>query len=293
MNKVVENMPLERECDDMTSGSKNAWPGVSEDGFNVKGLLSVLYPKLNKTHKTKNFYFFDSTILMVLSGKMDVFNSDRVETFEGFSSIGLINQGSTLDYIKEPSEENGFFQSVFITLTPELIHEFQTIISKKSLTHILRNDLCKIELNQSITDSLSELLLSLDRNEISYDRLKLKVFDLLIVLSENGFNFSIQNQSSTFHKLSNLFRGTPEQNWTAADAATVLAMSESTLRRRLREENKKFEEVLLEIRMQHALMLVQTTNWSVVKLADACGYKSSARFTERFKDRFGLSPARY
>ncbi|UEM37866.1 AraC family transcriptional regulator [Pectobacterium aquaticum] len=30
--------------------------------------------------------------------------------------------------------------------------------------------------------------------------------------------------------------------------------------------------------------------FAVPRLAEACGYKSSARFSERFKNRFGCSP---
>ncbi|WP_233986864.1 helix-turn-helix transcriptional regulator [Pectobacterium versatile] len=69
-------------------------------------------------------------------------------------------------------------------------------------------------------------------------------------------------------------------------------MSEATLRRRLSAEQTRFEVLLLETRMQHAMMLVQTTSWSMQRLAEACGYKSSARFSERFKNRFGCSPTK-
>ncbi|WP_244879998.1 helix-turn-helix domain-containing protein [Pectobacterium betavasculorum] len=66
----------------------------------------------------------------------------------------------------------------------------------------------------------------------------------------------------------------------------------ATLRRRLSAEQTRFDVLLLETRMQHAMMLVQTTSWSMQRLAEACGYKSSARFSEQFKNRFGCSPTK-
>ncbi|MFN9474379.1 hypothetical protein [Acidovorax sp.] len=43
--------------------------------------------------------------------------------------------------------------------------------------------------------------------------------------------------------------------------------------------------------MHHALMLVQTTSWSVPRTVPACGYQSRARFAERFRARFGYLPS--
>jgi AraC-like DNA-binding protein len=48
---------------------------------------------------------------------------------------------------------------------------------------------------------------------------------------------------------------------------------------------------LQDIRMHHAMTLLQTTRWSLSQIADACGYRASSRFSLRFKQRFGCSPA--
>ncbi|WP_236942666.1 helix-turn-helix transcriptional regulator [Ewingella americana] len=68
-------------------------------------------------------------------------------------------------------------------------------------------------------------------------------------------------------------------------------MSEATLRRRLVEEQTSFRTLLQDIRMHHAMTLLQTTRWSLSQIADACGYRASSRFSLRFKQRFGCSPA--
>ena len=70
-----------------------------------------------------------------------------------------------------------------------------------------------------------------------------------------------------------------------------LAMSESTLRRKLKLEGTSLQVVKDHARLGLALHLLQTSYNSIGVVADKCGYQSQSRFTERFKRRFGLTPS--
>jgi len=70
-----------------------------------------------------------------------------------------------------------------------------------------------------------------------------------------------------------------------------LAMSESTLRRKLKLEGTSVQEIKDQARLGLALHLLQTTGNPIGVIADECGYQSQSRFTERFKRRFGLTPS--
>ena len=70
-----------------------------------------------------------------------------------------------------------------------------------------------------------------------------------------------------------------------------LAMSESTLRRKLKLEGTSVVEVKDQARLGLSLHLLQTTTNSIGLIASECGYQSQSRFTERFKLRFGLTPS--
>tara|TARA_B110000881_G_C18511257_1_gene482354 strand:+ start:131 stop:937 length:807 start_codon:yes stop_codon:yes gene_type:complete len=70
-----------------------------------------------------------------------------------------------------------------------------------------------------------------------------------------------------------------------------LAMSESTLRRKLKLEGTSVQGVKDQARLGLSLHLLQTSNNSIGMIADKCGYQSQSRFTERFKRRFGLTPS--
>jgi AraC-like DNA-binding protein len=87
-----------------------------------------------------------------------------------------------------------------------------------------------------------------------------------------------------------LLMSQPSADWSQERVATHFCMSVPTLRRRLAQEGQSFRRVLDDIRMNHALTHVQTTRRNIEDIAHACGYASASRFSQRFRDRFGLTP---
>lgn len=81
-----------------------------------------------------------------------------------------------------------------------------------------------------------------------------------------------------------------DRDWDAATIAGALAMSEATLRRRLAAEGATLRELLADVRMAQALVLLQATSRPVSDIASAVGYDSPSRFAVRFRDRFGFAP---
>lgn len=69
-----------------------------------------------------------------------------------------------------------------------------------------------------------------------------------------------------------------------------LAMSESTLRRKLKAEGTNVQAIKDRVRLGHGLHLVQTSQDSIGRIAEQCGYQSQSRFTDKFKQLFGLTP---
>lgn len=77
----------------------------------------------------------------------------------------------------------------------------------------------------------------------------------------------------------------------AADIASRLALSESSLRRKLKAEGTSLQEIKDRARLGHGLHLLQTTMESVGRVAERCGYQSQSRFTDKFKQAFGVTPS--
>ena len=58
----------------------------------------------------------------------------------------------------------------------------------------------------------------------------------------------------------------------------------------MQEEGVSLREVLTDIRMTHAMGLLQSSNMSVSAIAASAGFESQSRFAIRFRSRFGFPP---
>lgn len=74
--------------------------------------------------------------------------------------------------------------------------------------------------------------------------------------------------------------------------APHFAMSRASLVRKLAAEGCSFRQLLTQVRMSHALTLLQR-GLSPLEAALACGYDAPSRFAARFKQEFGLTPHQY
>jgi AraC-like DNA-binding protein len=102
---------------------------------------------------------------------------------------------------------------------------------------------------------------------------------------------SLSGRPKIGHRLHELFCDQGFYGLSIETICNKLAMSESTLRRKLKLEGTSVQEVKDNARLGLGLNLLQTTVHSIGVIADKCGYQSQSRFTDRFKGRFGLTPS--
>ena len=117
------------------------------------------------------------------------------------------------------------------------------------------------------------------------------VREVLLWLGEEGIGFGPDRPPSFVDRLRSILAAEPDTQWRAADAARALAVSEATLRRRLANTGTAFGDLLADVRMTHALGLLQTSELPVNRIALDCGYASPSRFAMRFRARFGVAPS--
>ncbi len=101
------------------------------------------------------------------------------------------------------------------------------------------------------------------------------------------------SQTSISEQLSRYLAENPQDAHCIEDVCHHFTISKSTLSRRLAKENRSFRAVLTEVRMLHALGLMQDRFHNQLDLAIRCGYKSEARFGQRFMQQFGITPKQY
>ena len=55
--------------------------------------------------------------------------------------------------------------------------------------------------------------------------------------------------------------------------------------------NKKFIDVLVEMKMERAMQLLQTTDYSIAVISNMVGYSSPSYFHTTFQNYFNMTPA--
>ncbi|MDX6914630.1 helix-turn-helix domain-containing protein [Pectobacterium carotovorum] len=271
---------------------ESGWALPSGQPLQRYGLCALAQPHLRTPQQTTRFHFYEATLLLVLSGQLTLLEQNGTTVVDTPSQLCLITPDASADLTKTPGGHDAVFRSVFLTFSSTLLARFYHRYPEKLAPVYHPAPFTHLALDDELTRTLQYLVEGITSNVLSESRLELRLMDMLLVLSERGYHFGAPPQPGITTQLRALISEEPEHHWTAQSAGRRLAMSEATLRRRLSTEQTRFEVLLLETRMQHAMMLVQTTSWSMQRLAEACGYKSSARFSERFKNRFGCSPTK-
>lgn len=117
---------------------------------------------------------------------------------------------------------------------------------------------------------------------------------LAIFSSETMFSsFLTGCISSISGRLGVLFHTDISANWTLRDVSSRLYISESLLKKRLKEEGTCFSELLLTERMRMAAMLLNQYSCAINRIAAQCGYNNASYFTSVFRRYFGVTPAGY
>lgn len=76
--------------------------------------------------------------------------------------------------------------------------------------------------------------------------------------------------------------------------AEKVGLTESAFSRRFFKLNGiSFKQYVINKRIDRATMLLQTTDWKMVDIAEACGFESVSGFYDAFKRKTGTTPSQY
>ncbi|MEM7208881.1 MAG: AraC family transcriptional regulator [Pseudomonadota bacterium] len=116
--------------------------------------------------------------------------------------------------------------------------------------------------------------------------------EILQVIASLGFEQvgSVMKPPTLSHKIHTIISSDLASDLDAGVISSMLAMSESTLRRKLSAEGDKFQDIKDRVKLGHGLHLVQTSVHSIGHIAAVCGYSSQSRFTDKFKQLFNITP---
>ena len=117
--------------------------------------------------------------------------------------------------------------------------------------------------------------------------------ELLMLIYHLGYHnlVSMMGKPKVSHQVHELCQESEFDKLTNEYICLQLAMSESTLRRKLKLEGTNIQAIKDRAKLGLGLHLLQTTQTPIGLIADKCGYHSQSRFTDRFKSHFGLTPS--
>ncbi|MCB6183050.1 helix-turn-helix transcriptional regulator [Leeia sp. TBRC 13508] len=258
------------------------WQLASTAPLLRRGLCSLAQPLVSQTQRASRFVFAEPTIQLIVSGQLDLSTVHHHITMPASDALLFIQPHTCADI--------GNFRSIFLSISHSVVETLPRGFANTQTTQsISKSDspFSTLALDADLSSALQYVISAIEDSQMSEARLRLRLQDLLMALAEKGNTFHNGNPETTTAKLRAMISEEPSKHWTAQSAGKALAMSPATLRRRLAEENTRFEHLLVDIRMHHAMMLFQTTNWHLSRIAEACGYRSTVRFNERFQERFG------
>jgi AraC-like DNA-binding protein len=231
--------------------------------------------------------FESPALIFVLNGTKTLRRENQTYIIRAGECVA-IDAGLTFEIVNEIST-SGDYEAWWMTWEPSLLSERHQRLSRAENNTVSVWPIRKIEpaFQQSIEKALTALS---DGASVPTNIARHQLHEILIWLEHYGVQFQPIEISSVSGKIRQLIAGDPAYKWSAPHLAKLMAMSEATLRRRLVSEQGSLTELIIDVRMNFALTLLQSTDYPVSQIALYVGYESQSKFAIRFRKRFGFSP---
>ncbi|MDW6001300.1 helix-turn-helix transcriptional regulator [Vibrio mangrovi] len=234
----------------------------------------------------RNVSILTPSLIWVRSGKKCCHYQGKQIDIQG-KRLLLTRAHEKLTFVNIP-ESHSFSSIQFCFLLPP--EQTMLAFSHSHADHTLPY----LDLTPPLQETLS-VLSTLSAKDFSQESQKYWLYALYQQLAEIGKLHILfpDTPCSLAQQVSEYLQQQPDKPHQIEQICPHLGMSKSTLIRRLKAENTAFREILLNVRLNHAVGLMQEGATNQLDIALACGYQSQERFSQQFSKTFGLSPRQY
>ena len=221
----------------------------------------------------------------VLSGAKEVWRGEIAERIVA-GTLFVLPAQVDMDIVNEPDEKAGLYQSLVLEVDPDAIPDIEPLAGARRPS----DQSCIIPLTSELVDTVIHATRTIAQGDVGAVVRRARLSELLALLEDIPQARPLFDMS-VCERVARLVCSGLDDDWTAARIAERLAMSESTLRRRLVAEGHSFSGILRRERMQAAQRLI-IQGASSGSTALAVGYASRAHFARAYRSMFGGNPKR-
>lgn len=218
---------------------------------------------------------------VVLSGTKEVWRGLDAEKLTA-GTLFALPAGVDMDVVNDPDPARGTYQSLLIEVTPEMTTGLPRHAPPPHRTG------AAIDPTPALIEALSHAAVAIAAGPMEHSIRRARIAELLALLAPDPAA-AVLFDLPLADRIAELVRAQPDHSWTAPVVARRIGLSESTLRRRLRDADDTFSAIVRRERMRIARQMLEQGIASGI-VAAAVGYASRAHFARAFRQEVGHNP---
>lgn len=239
-------------------------------------------------HRVATISIHDDVLILVRRGTKTVLSHAASTEVKAGAAV-VMARGLQCDVINTPSR-NGRYEALVLQFGNRVIQDFQRMFGGEFVQDKTK-DCFLVNSSEEFEHAVVRAADAMKRTDISTQLRHHKVMEVLLMLAERGCIFQPRIELLWPERVRRLITHRPHAPWTVESLASACNTSSSTLRRRLAEQDLTVSGLVRSIRLEIAMLLLQTTNLPIGDIAQRCGYTSHSRFSAAFKTRYGYTPS--
>ena len=239
------------------------------------------------THLFRDLYVYNTMLILVRTGSKSVRLAGN-ETLEASPGELLIFPSGSFITIENRITSGGDYRAHCVSYPDAMIEAvfgLQTSKPPASATAIAVGR-CPADLAETLV-GIGDIPVDGSAPEAI---VRHRLLEPLVWLKALGVELASLREKPIDCALRDLIASDPSRKWRSREVAKELGHSEATLRRRLQERQASFSAILMAVRLEHGLTLLQTTRAPISRIALECGFSTPSHFSDAFRARFAIQP---